>query len=103
MSHSKGFLYFLIFYTSCCLKFNPYLPAGVIGQHSLSVEALDISHEGEYIASCSLDNSINFWAIDYFENIRLKTEKVTDKQKKVHHNLPSSKFGNASDFFAALT
>lgn len=81
----------------------PMQHLGVIGQHSMSVEALDISHDGEYIASCSLDNSINFWAIDYFENIRLKTEKVTDKQKKMHHNLPSSKFGNASDFFSGLT
>ncbi|KAI5732852.1 hypothetical protein M8J76_004870 [Diaphorina citri] len=81
----------------------PMRHLGVIGQHTMSVEALDISHDGEYIASCSLDNTINFWAIDYFENIRLKTEKVTDKKKRMHHNLPSSKFGNASDFFSGLT
>uniref|UniRef100_A0A8D8TAU1 WD repeat-containing protein 55 homolog n=1 Tax=Cacopsylla melanoneura TaxID=428564 RepID=A0A8D8TAU1_9HEMI len=82
----------------------PMQHLGVIGQHSMSVEALDISHDGEYIASASLDNTISFWAIEYFENIRLKTEKVTvkEKQKKINHNLPSSKFGNASDFFSGL-
>lgn len=79
----------------------PMQHLGVVGQHSLSVEALDISHDGEYLASCSLDNTIQFWPISYFEDIRVKTEKVS-KKKKAAHNLPSSKFSNAADFFSGL-
>uniref|UniRef100_A0A1B6E1Q1 WD repeat-containing protein 55 homolog n=1 Tax=Clastoptera arizonana TaxID=38151 RepID=A0A1B6E1Q1_9HEMI len=71
---------------------------GIVGQHSLSVENLDISHDGEYIASCSLDQKLRFWPISYFEDLNT----ISSTNKNPNHNLPSSNFSNRGDFFADL-
>lgn len=76
---------------------------GVVGQHSLGVDTLDINHSGEYIASSSDNNDIKFWNIKYFED--LDDSKYAEKQDKIKdqkHQLPSSKVANAGDFFADL-
>lgn len=76
---------------------------GVVGQHSLAVDAMDINHSGEYIASTCDNNEVKFWNIKYFEE--LDDIKYNDKQNKFKeqkHNLPSSKMGNAGDFFSDL-
>lgn len=76
---------------------------GIVGQHSLGVEAMDISSSGELIASSSHDNDIKFWNIKYFEDYDdMKYNEKHNKFKEERHNLPSSKFSNAGDFFADL-
>ncbi|KAG4068305.1 hypothetical protein HA402_007825 [Bradysia odoriphaga] len=76
---------------------------GIVGQHSLGVEAMDISSSGELIASSSHDNDIKFWNIKYFEDFDdMKYNEKHNKVKEQRHNLPSSKYSNAGEFFADL-
>lgn len=70
---------------------------GVVGQHSMAVETMDISNTGEFIASSSHDNDIRFWNIKYFEDF---DDDMPTKDAKF--NLPSSKYTNARDFFSGL-
>lgn len=89
------------------LAFNlfPHRPLGIVGQHTLSVEHLDICGKGEFIASSSLNNDIRFWNIKYFEDytkINQKHNKYNKKQE-MKHNLPSSNIKNVSDFFSDLS
>lgn len=75
---------------------------GIVGQHSLAVETIDINSTGELIASSSHDNDIRFWNIKYFEDFDdIKYNSKADKRAG-KHNLPSSKLTNAADFFADL-
>ncbi|CAH0557152.1 unnamed protein product [Brassicogethes aeneus] len=82
----------------------PHRHLGVVGQHQLSVENVDICNTGKFIASSSHNNDVKFWNIQYFEDF----EKVSHKHKKherkkdLENNLPSSKLKNASDFFSGL-
>lgn len=82
----------------------PQRQLGVVGQHPLPVECLDISHDGQYIASSSHNNDIRFWNISYFEQIEdiVDTKNKQNKRKDLKNNLPSSNFQNASDFFSGL-
>lgn len=80
----------------------PNRQLGVVGQHDLSIEYLDICNDGTIIASYSYDNTVKFWNISYFETLNVSEPVKGGKQKQVKHNLPSSKFDNASDFFADL-
>lgn len=41
---------------------------GIVGQHSLAVESMDISHDGELLVTSSHDNDVRFWNIKYFED-----------------------------------
>lgn len=42
---------------------------GVIGDHGdYPIERLQLSHDNKFMGSCSHDNSIKFWDIDYFFN-----------------------------------
>jgi len=42
---------------------------GVIGSHDdYPIEQLKLTHDGKFMGSCSHDNSIKFWDIDYFFN-----------------------------------
>lgn len=76
---------------------------GVVGQHKLAVDAMDINHSGEYIASSADDNEIKFWNIKYFEELDdFKCNEKHNKSKDSRHNLPSSKVANAGDFFSDL-
>lgn len=76
---------------------------GVVGQHSLAVDAMDINHSGEYIASTADNNEIKFWNIKYFEDLDdIKYNEKHNKSKEHKHNLPSSKVSNAGDFFSDL-
>lgn len=76
---------------------------GIVGQHSLGVETMDICNTGEFIASSSYDNDIRFWNIKYFEDFDdIKYTEKHHKNKELRHNLPSSKYSNAGDFFADL-
>lgn len=75
---------------------------GIVGQHSLAVEAMDISHDGEIIASSSHDNDIRFWNIKYFEDFDDIDYNAKPSKSAARHNLPSSLAANRSDFFADL-
>ncbi|XP_033216117.1 WD repeat-containing protein 55 homolog [Belonocnema kinseyi] len=75
---------------------------GVVGQHNFPVERLDISNDGTLIASSSYENDVKFWNVQYFEDLDASFKIKGGKQKQVKHHLPSSKFNNASDFFADL-
>ncbi|KAJ8676421.1 hypothetical protein QAD02_012208 [Eretmocerus hayati] len=80
----------------------PNRQLGIVGQHELSVECLDICNDGTIIASYSYDNCIKFWNVSYFETLNVTKPLKGGKQKQLKHNLPSSKSENASDFFADL-
>ncbi|XP_072936508.1 WD repeat-containing protein 55 homolog [Epargyreus clarus] len=82
----------------------PQRQLGVVGQHSMPVERLDISHDGTYIASCSHNNDVKFWNITYFESIDtlINVNEKQDKKKDMSNNLPSSNYKNSSDFFSGL-
>lgn len=76
---------------------------GVVGQHGLAIEALDINHTGDLIASSSHDNDIRFWNIKYFEEFNdIKYNEKSNTKKALNHNLPSSSHANRADFFADL-
>lgn len=76
---------------------------GVVGQHNLFVESMDISNDGTLIASSSHNNDIKFWNIQYFEDYeKANTREKTNKKKEMKKNLPSSKIKDASDFFAGF-
>lgn len=82
----------------------PQRQLGIVGQHNLPVECLDISYDGQYIASSSHNNDVKFWNISYFENIDalIDVNHKQDKKKDMVYNLPSSSEKNASDFFSGL-
>lgn len=82
----------------------PHRFLGVVGQHDVSVEAMDISHDGEFIASSGLDHVVKFWNIKYFEDVHVRKQKSNKvkKKKDLENNLPSSKMKNMSDFFSDL-
>lgn len=77
---------------------------GIVGQHDMSVEKVDICNNGNFIASCSHSNDIKFWNIQYFEDF----EKVSNKHKKhekkkeMRNHLPSSKRQNVAEFFSDM-
>lgn len=75
---------------------------GVVGQHSLAVEAMDISNSGELIATSSHDNDIKFWNIKYFEDFDAINYNEKPSKKTAKHNLPSSLVANRADFFSDL-
>ncbi|XP_030373933.1 WD repeat-containing protein 55 homolog [Scaptodrosophila lebanonensis] len=81
----------------------PYRNLGVVGQHNMPIEALDINTNGELLASSSHNNDVRFWNVKYFEDFGdIKYNEKHNTYKEKHHNLPSSKCTNASDFFAEL-
>lgn len=75
---------------------------GVVGQHSMAVETMDISNTAEFVASSSHDNDIRFWNIKYFEEFDegVGEKIIVNKERTV--NLPSSKFAGSADFFSGL-
>ncbi|KAF7284036.1 hypothetical protein GWI33_022656 [Rhynchophorus ferrugineus] len=83
----------------------PHRHMGIVGQHDMSVENLDICNDGTFIASSGHNNEIKFWNIQYLE----KLEKVHvrpkkhERKKELENNLPSSKIKNVSEFFNDLT
>lgn len=82
----------------------PHKHLGIVGQHNISVERMDICNAGTFIASCSHNNDIKFWNISYFNDMEVSTaNKKQNKRKDLRNNLPSSKARNASDFFSGMT
>nr|AEE61993.1 unknown [Dendroctonus ponderosae] len=82
----------------------PHRHLGIVGQHDISVECVDICNNGTFIASSGHNNEIKFWNVQYFETI----EKVSQKHKKherkkeLANNLPSSKVKNNAEFFSDM-
>ncbi|SPP88430.1 WD repeat-containing protein 55 homolog [Drosophila guanche] len=83
---------------------TPYRNLGVVGQHNMPIESLDINTNGELLASSSHNNDVRFWNVKYFEDFGdIKYNDKHNAYKEKRHNLPSSKCTNASDFFSDLT
>lgn len=81
----------------------PFKTLGVVGQHSLPIESLDISNNGQLLASSSHNNDVRFWNVTYFEDFAdIKYNSKHNAHRENRHNLPSSKYTNASDFFSDL-
>jgi WD40 repeat protein len=82
----------------------PHRHLGIVGQHDLSVEKVDICNDGQFIASASHNNDIKLWNIKYFEDFERVSHKHKkhDKKREMQNNLPSSKVQNVSDFFSGL-
>ncbi|CAK9804748.1 WD repeat-containing protein 55 homolog [Anthophora plagiata] len=80
----------------------PHQHLGIVGQHQLSIETLDVNGNGTLIASSSHDNDIKFWNVEYFESLNVSNRVKGGRQKQLKHNLPSSKVDNVSNFFAEL-
>ncbi|XP_068987952.1 WD repeat-containing protein 55 homolog [Bombus flavifrons] len=80
----------------------PHHHLGIVGEHNLSIEALDVNSDGTLIASSSHDNDIKFWNVQYFETLDVNKRIKGGKQRQLKHNLPSSKTDNASTFFSDL-
>ncbi|XP_056644273.1 WD repeat-containing protein 55 homolog [Diorhabda sublineata] len=80
----------------------PHRHLGVVGQHDLSIENVDICNTGQFIASSSHNNDIKFWNIQYFEDFEKVNHKKHNKKKELKNNLPSSNIKNASEFFSGL-
>lgn len=77
---------------------------GVVGQHALAVESLDINCDGKLLASSS-DQEVKFWPIGYFADLaKVAATKQTNetKRKELDFQLPSSKRRNVSDFFSDM-
>ncbi|XP_015599966.1 WD repeat-containing protein 55 homolog [Cephus cinctus] len=80
----------------------PHRQLGIVGQHNFTVENIDVNHDGTLIASSSHNKDVHFWNVQYFETLNVHEPVKGGKQKRMKHNLPSSKVDNASDFFADL-
>ncbi|KAL3281159.1 hypothetical protein HHI36_004377 [Cryptolaemus montrouzieri] len=82
----------------------PHRHLGIVGQHDFPIENVDICNNGKFIASSSHKNDVQFWNIQYFEDFEKVSHKHKkhEKKKELSNNLPSSKYGNASDFFSDL-
>ncbi|XP_022903052.2 WD repeat-containing protein 55 homolog [Onthophagus taurus] len=82
----------------------PHRHLGIVGQHNLSIENVDISNNGSLIASSSHNNDIRFWNIQYFEDFEKVDKKHNkhNKKKDMKNNLPSSQRRNNADFFSDL-
>ncbi|KAJ0181806.1 hypothetical protein K1T71_002528 [Dendrolimus kikuchii] len=82
----------------------PQRQLGVVGQHNLPVERLDINYDGRLIASSSHDNDVRFWDISYFESLDtiIDVNQKQNKKRDMSNNLPSSSVKNPSDFFSGL-
>ena len=54
-----------------------------VGQHSkgLSVDHLSLTHDHEYIASCSHD-SVKFWSVDNMIQARMKSDSVLLREEE---------------------
>jgi len=78
---------------------NPNMYLGNIGNHQLAVESIDVSAEGDLIASISHDETVRFWNISFLEDIDVTAAK---RKKNDEKNLPSSTYENRSDFFSEM-
>ncbi|XP_065334240.1 WD repeat-containing protein 55 homolog [Cloeon dipterum] len=77
----------------------PHKQLGIVGTHpSSTVESMDVSGDGELIATSGFSNVIHFWNIKYFDGLVVSEREKNDK-KVLKHNLPSSNVRNAGDFF----
>jgi len=100
----------------------PHRFVGTVGHHEdhFPIEKLDVSAEGDTVASISHDQRVKFWNIKYLEQMdykktqkpfkqpskNMKMKRKANKQglsQEKEHQLPSSKRSNRKDFFTALS
>lgn len=73
---------------------------GVVGEHEeLPIEALSLTHDGQYLVSCSHDQCVKFWYVGDLKDIKVDTSK---KAKSSVKRKPIGKAAKKNDFFAGL-
>ncbi|XP_076048594.1 WD repeat-containing protein 55 isoform X1 [Oratosquilla oratoria] len=73
---------------------------GIVGQHKdFGIENLSVSNDSNLLASCSLDDVVRFWNIEYLYDTVVNEKKKANKNRDVVNNLPSSRRRNQADFF----
>lgn len=80
----------------------PHKHLGIVGQHPMSVEHVDICKDGKLIASCGHNDDIKFWNISYFEDFEAVNHKRKHNKRYMQKHLPSSQVKNITDFFSDL-
>ncbi|CAG0918630.1 unnamed protein product [Notodromas monacha] len=78
----------------------PHRVLGVVGQHEETVDRIDVSPDGKFLASTDFE-VVRFWNIAYLENIPV-TEKKYDNAGSATRNLPSSRLQHAASFFSGM-
>ncbi|KAG7173068.1 WD repeat-containing protein 55-like isoform X2 [Homarus americanus] len=74
---------------------------GVVGQHNdFGVENMSVSSDGSILASCSMDEVVRFWNIEYLYNTEVDDRKKGKKKQNRGFNLESSKRRNKFEFFS---
>ncbi|XP_069950890.1 WD repeat-containing protein 55 homolog isoform X2 [Cherax quadricarinatus] len=74
---------------------------GIVGQHTdFGVENMSVSHDGSLLASCSMDEVVRFWNIEYLYNTEVDDRKKGSIKRNRGYNLESSKRRNKHEFFA---
>ncbi|KAB7504754.1 WD repeat-containing protein 55-like protein, partial [Armadillidium nasatum] len=73
---------------------------GIVGQHKdFGVENLALSFDGNILASCSMDDEIQFWNIEYLYKTKVFTKRKGNKKIALGNNLESSRKRNKREFF----
>lgn len=80
--------------------FFPHKLVGLVGHHTLTVEKLDVSHDGALVASLSPDPIVKFWDISYLEGFDVTSAEKCKGEDAA--NLPSSEFDDRKSFFSDL-
>lgn len=75
---------------------------GIVGQHSSTIECIDINKDGKLLTTSSIDKEIHFWNIEYFEDVIITDKMVTNNNKARENNLPSSHGINVDTFFSGI-
>ncbi|XP_014256853.1 exosome component 10 isoform X1 [Cimex lectularius] len=79
----------------------PNEEVGIVGQHDMPVEGLEMSRDGDLIASTSAENKLKFWNIGYLEDYEANKRKKKKKGRQ-SVNLPSSAVEDRGSFFSEL-
>ncbi|KAG0710174.1 WD repeat-containing protein 55 [Chionoecetes opilio] len=85
------------------VQLYPHRFVGVVGEHDdFGVDNLSVSHDGTLMASCSSEEVVRFWNIEYLYDLDNEDSKKGSKKRKRNYNLPSSKRRNRCDFYSDI-
>lgn len=76
---------------------------GIVGQHKVfGIENMSVSSDGSLLASCSMDDVVRFWNIEYLYDVEVDDRKKGNKKINRGFNLESSKRRNRFEFYSDL-
>jgi WD40 repeat protein len=81
----------IIFYPPCSsVSILPNKLLGVCGQHEeFPIESLSLSHDSQWLASCSHDSTVRFWEISKIPTAESSTEVEGDREQNPALDPPS--------------